>query len=353
MTDALDTEPKGNARAYHSTPTSEMVVDNTLTTITKWQYVWNNSNHSNSTCDFAEFKKYATDEHIRLLISKFQQSGWRDASKVSNFYHIRHVLAYAYQAQNNNIKNKIEFNPETCVQYIHANYLSMVSSAKGVSSKPISASTLGRQGAQLSSICKRFGLGQIPKAARNLGTKSASLDSNNYSKKFLSTIAFALLSDRKILLNQYQDETLSGGQRKLAFDRLMCNAVFLTIYYLGTGQTETLNMFLDDVWVCKNTGSSRILIEGFKTRGNTIETRSFTPRATCKHFFESHIELSKTHSTFLGLDKHYLFRKTNGEIPNGRNLLNYAQDYLVKNSERIQKLIAENPDFKLNSSKRP
>ena len=164
----------------------------------------------------------------------------------------------------------------------------------------------------------------------------------------LSTIAFALLSDRKILLNQCQDKTLSDGQRKFAFDRLMCNAVFLTIYYLGTGQTETLNMFLDDVWVCKNTGSSRILIEGFKTRGNTIETRSFTPCATCKHFFESHIELSKTHSTFLGLDKHYLFRKTNGSMPNTTNLKDYAQDYLVKNSERIQKLIAENPDFKLN-----
>jgi len=115
MTDALDTEPKGNARAYHSTPTSEMVVDNTLTTITKWQYIWKNGTHSNSTCDFSELKEYATDEHIRLLISKFQQSGWSYSLKVSNFYRIRQVLAYAYQAQNNNLKNKVEFNPETCV----------------------------------------------------------------------------------------------------------------------------------------------------------------------------------------------------------------------------------------------
>ena len=267
-----------------------------------------------------------------------------------NFYRIRQVLAYVYQAQDNNLKNKIEFSPETCILFIHANYLSMVSTGKGVSNKPITAKYLGWLGSALNSICKKFGLGQISKAARNLGTKSASLDSDNYSKKVLSAIAFALLTDRKILLTQYQDKTRSDGQRKVAFDRLMCNAVFLTIYYLGTGQTETLNMFLDDVWVCKSTGASRIIIEGFKTRGNTIETRSFTPRATCKHFFESHIELSKTHSTFLGLDKHYLFRKTNGEIPNGRNLLNYAQDYLVKNSERIQKLIAENPDFKLNSN---
>ena len=44
MTDALDSETKENARTYRSTPTSEMVVDNTLITITKWQYIWKNSN---------------------------------------------------------------------------------------------------------------------------------------------------------------------------------------------------------------------------------------------------------------------------------------------------------------------
>lgn len=348
MTDSIDTESKENARAYRSTPTSEMVVDNTLTTITKWKYIWKNGTHSNSTCDFSELKEYATDEHIRLLISKFQQSGWSETSKVERFGSIRQILSYAYQAQNNNTNNKVEFNPETCVRFIHANYLSMVGTGKGVSNRPITAKYLGWLGSVLNSICKKFGLGKIPKAARNLGTQSASLDSDNYSKRVLSTIAFALLTDRKDLLNQYQDQTLSDSQRKFAFDRLMCNAVFLTIYYLGTGQTETLSMFLDDIWVCKNTGSSRILIEGFKTRSNTIETRSFTPRATCKHFFESHLALSKIHSTDLGLDKHYLFRKTNGYIPNGGNLHIYAQDYLVKNSRRIQKLIADNPDFKLN-----
>ena len=35
-------------------------------------------------------------------------------------------------------------------------------------------------------------------------------------------------------------------------------------------------------------------------------------------------------------------------MPNTTNLKDYAQDYLVKNSERIQKLIAGNPNFKLN-----
>ena len=143
MTDALDSETKENARTYRSTPTSEMVVDNTLTTITKWKYIWKNSHHSNSTCDFAEFKAYATDEHIRLLISKFQQSGWRDASKVTNFQYIRQVLAYAYQAQKDNLKNKVEFNSETCVRFIHANYLSRLITDKGVSNKPISEKTLG------------------------------------------------------------------------------------------------------------------------------------------------------------------------------------------------------------------
>lgn len=189
MTDSLDRETKENARAYRSTPTTEMVVDNTLTTITKWQYIWKNGTHINATCDFSELKKYATDEHIRLLISKIQQSGWSDATKVMNFKYIRQVLSYAYQAQNNNLKNKVEFNPETCVRFIHANYLSIVSTGKGVSNKPISAKTLGWLGSVLNSICKKFGLGQIPKAARNLGTKSASLDSENYSKKVLSILS--------------------------------------------------------------------------------------------------------------------------------------------------------------------
>ena len=346
MTDGIDTESKENARAYRSTPTSDMVVDNTLTDITKWTYIWKSGSNTNATCNFSELKTYATDEHIRFLISKFQQSGWKDSSKVSIFKQVRQILEYVYQAQGG--KQKITFSPETCVQYIHANYLSIASTGKGVNNKPITAKTLGWSGSVLSSICKKFGLGQIPKAARNLGTSSASLDSDNYSKKVLRSIAFALLTDRKALLKQYLDETLPKGQRKFAFDRLMCNAVFLTIYYLGTGQTETLSMFLDDVWICKNTGSSRIIIEGLKTRGYTVEPRSFTPRATCKSFFESHIELSKTHILLLGLDKHYLFRKANGQMPSGDNLCIYAQDYLVKNSERIQNLVAQNPDFKLN-----
>ncbi len=244
MTDGIDTETKENARVYRSTPTSGMVVDNTLTEITKWTYIWKNGSHINATCDFSELKEYATDEHIRFLISKFQQSGWRDASKVENFKLVRKILAYVYHAQGG--KQKVHFSPEACVQFIRANYLSIASTGKGLSNKPIKTKTLGHLGSSLNSICKKFGLGQIPKAARNLGTSSASLDSDNYSKKVLRTIAFALLTDRKILLNQYQDQTLSDGQRKFAFDRLMCNAVFLTIYYLGTGQTETLNMFLDD-----------------------------------------------------------------------------------------------------------
>ena len=164
----------------------------------------------------------------------------------------------------------------------------------------------------------------------------------------MRSIAFALLADRRALLERYQDESLSEYQRKLAFDRLVYNAVLLTIYYLGTGQTETLSMFLEDEWVCQKSGAGCISIEGFKTRGNTVELRSFTPRASCKRFFEEHLALSKAHSTFLGLDKHYLFRKMNGDAPTAQNLNFYAQDYLVKHSKRIQALIEKNPDFRLN-----
>jgi len=348
MTDFVDTDAIDNARSYRSTPTPEMVTDNTLTTITKWKYVWDNANGSRSTCDFAGLKAYATEEHIRLLISKFQQSGWRESSKVEHFKNIGNIIKYAFNAQSGKRKAKVEFSPETCTQYIHAIYLSMASTGKGLYDKPISAKTIGWLGSNLNSICKKFGFGQIPKAARNLDTTSASLDCDNYTPKVLRSIGFSLLEHRKALLKRSQDDSLSDYQRNLAFDKLVCNAVFLTIYYLGTGQTETLNMFLEDEWVCQKSGAGRISIEGFKTRGNIVELRTFTPRATCKSFFESHLALSKAHSASLGLDHHYLFRKMNGAAPSAHNLHQYAQTSLVKDSLRIQSLIEKNPDFRLS-----
>jgi len=348
VTEVIDTEQTERARTYRSTPTTEMVTDNTLIAITKWKYVWKNSGGGNSTCDFAQLKAYATDEHIRLLISKFQQSGWRETSKSTNFRYIRQVLSRAFNTQSGKQKVKVQLSPETCTQYIHAAYLSMASTGVGLNGKPIKAKTLGWLSSNLNSICKKFGFGTIPKAARNLDTRSASLDSNNYTPKQLRSIAFALLADRKALLARYQDESLPEAQRRTAFNRLVYNAMFITIYYLGTGRTETLSMFLDDEWVCKKSGAGRISIEGFKARGNKVEQRSFTPRASCKRFFESHLSLSKAHSVSLGLDKHYLFRKANGMVPNSNNFNNYSQNYLVNYSERIQLLIKENPDFRLN-----
>ena len=118
MTDCLDTQPVENTRTYRSTPTNEMVTDNTLTTITQWKYVWKNSVGTNSTCDFSELKAYASDDHIRLLISKFQQSGWREATKATHFNEVRQVLAYAFNAQSGKSKAKVEFSPQTCTQFI-------------------------------------------------------------------------------------------------------------------------------------------------------------------------------------------------------------------------------------------
>ena len=348
MTDFVDTQQKENTRAYRSTPTTEMVTDNTLSTITKWKYVWKDGNGNNSTCDFSEFKAHASDDHIRLLISKFQQSGWREPTKCTNFRYVRQVLAHTFNAQSGEKKAKVQFSPQTCTQFIHAIYLSMASTGKGLSSRPMKAEMLGYTGSLLSSMCKKFGFGAIPKAVRNLDTRSAALDSDNYTAKELRTIAFALLADRRALLARYQNDALTKWQRKLAFDRLISNAVFLTIYYLGTGQTETLSMFLEDDWVCQQSGAGRISIEGFKTRGNRVELRTFTPRATCKGFFESHLAFSKAHSTRLGMDRHYLFRKMNGKAPTSNNLFDYVQKYLVKHSTRLQSLIGNNPDFRLN-----
>jgi hypothetical protein len=348
MTDFIDVDGIDNTRSYRSTPSPEMVTDNTLTTITKWKYAWKNGSGNIATCDFADLKAHATNEHIRLLISKFQQSGWRDATKVTNFRAIRKVIKYTFSAQSGKRKAKVEFSPETCAQYIHATYLAMASTGMGLHGKTISAKSLGFDGSKYNSVCKKLGFGQIPKAARNLATVSASLGCDNYTAKVLRSIGFSLLEDRKALLKRYQDSTLTEAQRRVAFDRLVCNAVLLTIYYLGTGLTETLSMFLEDEWVCQKSGAGRISIEGLKTRGNIVELRTFTPRATCKSFFESHLALSKAHSVSLGLGNHYLFKKMKGEVPNCQNLYDYAKVYLVKHSSRIQSLIKKNPDFRLN-----
>lgn len=346
MTD--DSDQKENARTYRSIPTTEMVTDNTLTNITKWKYVWQTGNGTTRCCDFTIFKAYSTDDHIRLLISKFQQSGWREASKTTNFNLVRRVLAHAFNKQSGEQKAKVEFSSETCTQFIHAQYLSIVSTGNGLDGTPIKTTTLGQMGSHINSICRKFGFGQIPKAARNLNTRSAELDSNNYTVKELRSIAYALLEDRSRLLSSYQDDTLKKFERRITFDRLVYNAVFLTIYYLGTGLTETLSMFLEDEWVCQASGSGRITIEGFKTRGDKVELRTFTPRAVCKSFFESHLAWSKAHSVSLGLDKHYLFRKMNGNTPNSHNLFDYVHQYLVKHSTSLQSLIASRPDFRLN-----
>ena len=105
---------------------------------------------------------------------------------------------------------------------------------------------------------------------------------------------------------------------------------------------------MDDEWTFQTSGAGRISIEGFKTRTNTVEQRTFTPKAACKSFFESHLKLSKAHSISLGLDKHFLFKKANGRAPNSGNLYTYAHNYLPKHSKRFQDLINKNPEFRLN-----
>ncbi len=59
-------------------------------------------------------------------------------------------------------------------------------------------------------MLKKFGLGVIPKARRNLDTNSAALDSNNYTPKELKLVARALLSDRKTLYKRYLDESINN-----------------------------------------------------------------------------------------------------------------------------------------------
>lgn len=135
--------------------------------------------------------------------------------------------------------------------------------------------------------------------------------------------------------------------REIAFNKLISNALFLYVYYTAAGQAEALNTFVvEDGWSVDAVGGNRISVKGLKTRGYKEESRSFTPRAVSKTFFEEHFELSKLNAVDLGLDKHYLFRRRNGKKPTNNNLDLYISS-LMRRSVLLQTMKAANPDFSL------
>lgn len=348
MTENFDSDKPDNVRTYRSIPTDEMQSDNPMSKIHQWKYIWVNSNGANLTCDFKDWLKYSTKEHVSLIISKFEQSGWSEASKANNFQYIGNILKHNFTSQSQKCKSKVEFSPETCVNYIQAAWLSQRTTGVGLHGQPIKANTLGWMASNYNSILKKFGFGQIPKAARNLTTATGSLDSNNYTKKELKRIARALLSDRKLLYKEYLDDVISEYKREVAFNRLISNAVFLYIYYTAVGQTEALNTFVvEDGWSVDKAGGNRISVKGLKTRGYKEESRTFTPRAVSKTFFEEHFELSKLNAVYLGLDKHYLFRRRNGNKPTALNLNTYIAGLMTR-SVLLQTMKAANSGFSLN-----
>ncbi|WP_305839441.1 hypothetical protein [Photobacterium leiognathi] len=346
MTDQIDGSKPENTRTYRSISTDEMQSENTLTTIHQWKYVWKTGSGSNSTCDFQELLKYSTKKHVRFLISKVEQSGWAESSKAANFRHIRAILSHAFNEQKG--KKKVELSVDTAAAYIHAQWLSIRTTGVGLHGQSKSAKSLGFEASLYSCMLKKFGLGVIPKARRNLDTNSAALDSNNYTKKELKLVARALLSDRKALYKCYLDESISDYQRTLVFNYLMSNAVLLYIYYTAAGQAEALNTYvIEDEWKVDKVGGNRISVKGLKTRGYKEETRSFTPRAAAKTFFEEHFQLSKLNAEDLGLDKHYLFTRRNGKTPTQSNLFHYIQQ-LMERSVSLKMALSNNASFILN-----
>ncbi|MCG9638402.1 hypothetical protein L1D22_00340 [Vibrio sp. Isolate34] len=351
MTENFDSDKPDNVRTYRSIPTDEMQSENPLSKVHQWKYIWVSGLGTNRTCNFKKWLQYSTKEHVALLISKLEQSGWSEASKVQNFKYIDNILKHNFTSQPQKRKSKVEFSPESCMNYIQAAWLSQQTTGVGLHGKPIKAKTLGWMASNFNSILKKFGFGQIPKATRNLDTASSSLDSNNYTKKELKRIARALLSDRKLLYKEYLDKTSSEYKREIEFNRLICNPVFLYLYYTAAGQAEALNTFVaEDSWSVDRAGGNRISVKGLKTRGYKEEPRTFTPRAVSKTFFEEHFELSKLNAVDLGLDKHYLFRRRNGNKPTNMNLHTYIVGLMTR-SVLLQTIKAANPVFSLNCAR--
>ncbi|MEZ8446807.1 hypothetical protein AB6C93_13145 [Vibrio splendidus] len=183
MTDKIDVNKPENARIYRSIPTDEMQSDNPLATIHQWKYVWKNGNGTNSNCNFEELLQYSTKKHVRFLISKFDQSGWAESGKVAYFRDIRAILSHAFNEKKG--KQKVELSAESASAHIQAQWLSIRTTGVGLHGKPKKAKTLGWEASKFSSMLKKFGLGEIPKALRNLDTNSASFDSSNYTPKEL------------------------------------------------------------------------------------------------------------------------------------------------------------------------
>lgn len=154
MTENFDSDKPDNVRTYRSIPTDEMQSDNPLSTIHQWKYIWVSGSGANQTCDFKEWLKYSTKQHVSLLISKFEQSGWAESSKVANFKSIGNILNHSFTSQPQKRKSKVEFSPETCVNYIQAAWLSQRTTGVGLHGQPIKAKTLGWMASNYSSILK-------------------------------------------------------------------------------------------------------------------------------------------------------------------------------------------------------
>jgi hypothetical protein len=336
-----------SGRKYRSIPTEDMVIENNVQTIMKYQQCWKSGTGHNYHVDFRELEQYCTSEHTKWLLTRFDSSGWNSSTKASMYPIIRRVLVWKYAA--NDSKGKVSFSTEICSEFILANYLSMISCGTGLSGKTITGKTLGRLGAILSSCLTKFGLKPIPREKRNLDTYSGRLDSNNYSIKELKTIGRALLRDRKALLKKFV-ENLPERKKEIIFDKLIYNAVFLTIYYLGSGQTETINMYIDDKFKMKKMGGNRLSIMGVKSRNNYKNNEyNFTPRQSCKTFFESHLTFLKEHPTELVSKTLFLFRRLHGASPSQVSLRVYVR-YLRRTYDDIDALYQDNPTFRLNCS---
>lgn len=110
MMENFDSDKPDNVRTYRSIPTGEMQSDNPLSKIHQWKYIWLSGGGVNLTCDFKVWLQYSTKEHVSLLISKFEQSGWAESSKEKNFKYIGNILKHSFNSQPQKRKSKVEFH---------------------------------------------------------------------------------------------------------------------------------------------------------------------------------------------------------------------------------------------------
>lgn len=326
-------------------------IDNTTHLITTFKFEWLSGDNYKTIIDFNDLNAYCERDYIRALVTKFEQSGWGEPTKCTQFKRISTVLKHAHSKLSKKTDETVyvRFTAETCTRFIMDNYRSISMKGVALSGKRMKLITLGHLRSSHDSILKKFGLPRIPKDMLPIYAHSASLVSNNYSLNELKVIARTLHADRKKWMTKLREE--GNNIESITFNKVVYNAIFMMVYYTGASQTELYTAIVDNEVTYNKITGNRISITGIKNRAGGKELPyEITPRKYCQEFLDSYLPLSKAQCEALEIHEHKAFIKFNGSEVSTQLLNRYVQ-YLYKNYPGLNGCKENGRNFLLNCSR--